>query len=293
MPSWEGKSKGVPWGYKFFVSLIKKGGVKPAYFILHFVAFYYFLFSWESSGYILYFYRSRLGFSLLKSYYKLYQNYYIFGQTLIDKVAVLSGLGSSFSFDFDGEDNLRQMVALKKGGLLLSAHAGNYEAAGHLLKRMNTRINIVMYDGEDAQIKKHMEAVNEERAFQIIFIKNDLSHIFKIHEALAANEIVCIHADRFRPENKTLTAKFFGKEALFPEGPFLLALKLKVPVAFVYAFKESQSHYHFYSSDLKFFASSNGDTLQTVLTEYIKTLEKMLLRYPEQWFNYHDFWKTN
>ena len=69
----------------------------------------------------------------------------------------MSGIPNRFTFNFDGEENLRKMVELGKGGLLLSAHIGNWEIAGHLLKRLNTKINIVMFDGEVQQIKAYLD----------------------------------------------------------------------------------------------------------------------------------------
>ena len=292
MPAWQGKSKGNTAGYKIFVFLMRTMGLIPAYFILRFVAFYYFLFSRQSTKSILYFYRIRLQLSYFKSLRILYANYYRFGQTLIDKVAVMAGIPTNFTFDFEGENYLRDMVALQKGGLLLSAHVGNWEVAGHLLKRMNTRINIVMYDGEDAQIKKYISSVTGEKTFNIIFIRqNDISHIFKINEALSKGELVCMHADRFVDDNKRLSGKFLGESANFPEGPYLLALKLKVPVAFVYAFKETSKHYRLFSTDLKYFSQAKGDTSNSILQQYTQSLEQMIKRYPEQWFNYYDFWK--
>ena len=77
MPAWQGKSKGNTLGYRIFVSVLKVGGVRPAYFMLRLVALYYFLFSWQSSKGTYYFFHKRLGFSKAKSILKLYRNYYI------------------------------------------------------------------------------------------------------------------------------------------------------------------------------------------------------------------------
>lgn len=197
---------------------------------------------------------------------------------------------TNFTFDFTGEENLHKIVAEKKGGILLSAHVGNWEAAGHMLKRLKTRINILMYDGEHAKIKKYMDEVTGERNFNIIYVKKDLSHIYKINQALSANEIVCMHADRFLEGNKTIITEIFGEPAHFPEGPFLLSLKLKVPVAFVHSFKESSTHYHFYSTELKYFYAEKGATVNSILKEYVENLEEKVRLYPEQWFNYYNFW---
>ncbi len=292
MARWQGKSKGTSAGYKIFVFLIKTTGLRGAYLLLRFVSLYYFIFSQGTSKHILELYRKILNYKTTGALIMLYRNYYNLGQTLIDKVAIMSGASNDFTFHFDGEEHLHAMIAGKKGGLLLSGHLGNWEAAGHLLKRLNTKINIVMFDGEDAQIKQYMEAVTGPKTFNIILVKNDLSHIYKINEALALNEVVCMHADRFLPGNKTITANFFDRPAKFPEGPFLLALKLQAPVVFVYAFKEGHWHYHLYSTPVKTYSSSQGDTMETIVNEYASSMEKMTRAYPEQWFNYYNFWQA-
>lgn len=288
--AWKGKSKTGALGYRIFVFILRLAGIRISYFVLRFVALYYFLFSYSSSRPMYRFYR-RMGYSIFGALAALYKNYYQFGQTLIDKVAVIAGIPNRFSFDFDGEENLHAIVAEKKGGLLMSAHVGNWEAAGQLLQRLNTTINIVMFDGENAQIKEYLEKVTGRKSFNVIYVKNDLSHIYQISEALSRNELVCMHSDRFLPGNKTLSASFLGEEAKFPEGPFVLALRLKVPIVYVYGFKESPGHYHFYSTPIKRMDRSKGDTTQTILDDYVRNLEQMIRRYPHQWFNYYDFWR--
>jgi predicted LPLAT superfamily acyltransferase len=292
MSAWQGKSKGTSAGYRIFVFLIRTAGKKGAYVLLRFVAFYYFLFSPKSTRPVLNFYRNRLGMGKFKSLKMIYSNYYRLGQCLIDKIALMTEADTDYTFDFDGEHHLREMVKQGRGGILLSGHLGNWEAAGHLLKRLGTRINVVMFDGEDARIKEYMDEVTGQKKFKIIYIRPDLSHIYEMTHALQQNELVCMHADRFLPGNKTVSVPFFSSEARFPEGPFLLALKLKAPVAFVFAFKESDKHYHFYSSELKTFDSRSGDTVHSVARSFATQLESMTRLYPAQWFNYYDFWKA-
>lgn len=292
MPSWQGKSKGTTLGYRIFVGILKNLGVFPAYFLLRFVAFYYFLFSHSSSKHILSFFRKRLGYGKMKSWRLLYRNYYLFGQSIIDKIVVMSGIRNRFTFDFDGEENLRQMVTNQKGGLLLSAHVGNWEIAGHLLKRLGTKINIVMFDGEHQQIKKYLERVTGERNMNVIVINNDISHIYAISDALKNNELVCMHADRFVEGNKTIEVPLLGENAKFPLGPFVLASKFKVPVSFVFAMKETSTHYHFFASDIKEYSGSGKDeTIKEVVRDFAAGMEKKVKQYPEQWFNYYNFWQ--
>ncbi|GAB3420264.1 LpxL/LpxP family acyltransferase [Niabella aquatica] len=291
MTDWEGKSRGNKTGYGIFIAILRRAGVLPAYVLLIFVAAYYYLFSWQSSKAIWNYFRKRLKFPFFRSVLKLYSNYYWFGQAIIDRIVMMAGIKNRFTFNFDGEEHLHQMVAHGKGGLLLSAHIGNWEIAGYLLKRLNTRINIVMFDGEHQQLKEYLENAAGRRNAHIIVIKDNLSHIYEIMEALNNNELVCMHSDRFLPGNKTLMAEFLGKPARFPQGPFALASRLHVPVSFVFALKESLFHYHFFATEAIEYKSSGSALPEAVLAEFVKAMTEKVQLYPSQWYNYYDFWK--
>ncbi len=292
MPSWEGKSKGTTLGYRIFVSVLRNFGVGPAYLLLRFVSLYFLLFSWNSTTIAFGFYRTRLKYSFLRSIMAVYQNYFQFGQSIIDKFVVMSGIPNSFTFDFDGEERLRAMVRAGKGGMLLSAHIGNWEIAGHLLKRLDTAINIVLFDGEHESIKQYTHSVTGERSVKIIVIKNDLSHIYAINDALQNNELVCMHADRFLEGNKTMDVSFFGEKAKFPMGPFIIATRFKVPVAYVFAMKETNLHYHFFASEIQDnFGAAKNEVMTKMLQDFAAEMEKKVRTYPLQWYNFYKFWQ--
>lgn len=292
MPAWIGKSRGNKSGYQFFVWILKQGGVRPAYFLLRFVTLYFYFFSLSASRALYTFYRNRIGFGPIKTIFCIYQNYFLLGQTLIDKVALMSGIDNPFTFHFDGEENLHQMAKLGKGGILLSSHLGNWDIAGHLLKRLNTPINIIIFDGEHEQIKNYLNSVTQEKWVKFIVLKNDLSHIYEISDALKRNEFICMHADRFLPGNKTKSHLFLGKEASFPIGPFVLASTFRVPVSFVFAVKETTLHYHFFATKGKDYSNvSKSVMMDAVLNDYVKEMEIKTRAYPRQWFNFYDFWK--
>lgn len=294
MAEWKGKTRGGLTGYKIFIAVLKYPGLPFAYFLLLFVALYFFLFNPASFRTIFYFYRKRLHFSFLKSLFAVYRNYYAFGQVILDKTATMGGFDAKFKFNFDGEEYLRAMAEGGKGGLFISAHIGNFEMAGNMLERIDTKVNIIMLDAEHQRIKEYLSNVTR-RSFNVIPVKEDNSHIYAISDALKNNEIVCMHGDRFLPGSKTITGNFLGKTALLPAGPFYLALKYNVPVSFVFAMKESIRHYHFYATPPMHFSMpanilKREDVLKTMAAEYLRTMEEKIKQYPYQWFNYYDFW---
>jgi len=288
MSKWDGKSKGTVLGYKIFVFLIKKAGIKAAYVLLYFVASYYFLFLKKSNKAISYYFKERLGYSGLKSKKMVFKSYYTFGQTIIDKISISAGMRNKFTYEFDGIETLKNLLAEKKGGVLISAHIGNFEIAEHFLGDIDIdfQINLVTTDLEHSAIKNYLESVTQKPTVKFIIIREDLSHIFEINAALSKNELVCFTGDRYFEGTKSLSEKILGQEANFPAGPFLIASRLKVPVVFVYVMKEPNLHYHLYARE----AVVKHRDEKGLLKAYIESLESMLTKYPLQWFNYFDFW---
>lgn len=285
---WKGKSRGSVLGYKIFVFCIKNLGLWSAYFILYFVAAYFCLFARSSSKASYYYFRKRRKYSLLKSGVKIYQGYYKFGQTIIDKIAISAGLRNKFTYHFDGIDQLKELLKQQKGGILISAHIGNFEIAEHFLNELdeNPAISLLTTDSEHRAIKEYLDSVTVKSKIKFIIIKNDLSHIFEINAALSRNELICITGDRYIQGAKYLTAPLLGKEAKFPAGPFLIASRLNVPVVFVYVMKETSKHYHLYARTTEV---KHRDA-QGLLMKYTENVAWILDKYPLQWFNYFDFW---
>ena len=288
MAQWEGKSKGTPLGYRIFVAILSNVGLYPAYLLLVFVASYYFLFSWKSNKHSYSFFRKHCGFNIFKSLLMVYWSYFMLGQSLIDKVAVMSGLSNKYSSTSNGSENIMQMAEMKRGAIMLGAHLGNWEIAGHFIARYDTVVNILIFDGEHAQIKDYIDGITGGKKFKMIPIKTDLSHVYLMSEALMRGETICMHADRFLPGNRTLPISFMGEDALFPTGPFQLVKALKAPYSFVYGVKTGPTHYDFYARPAREVA--NFADIQAMMEDYVRDLESMVRKCPGQWFNYYDFW---
>lgn len=288
---WEGKSKGTVLGYKIFIFFIKNFGVRAAYGLLYFVAFYYFIFSVKSTRSIYYYFRERLRYSALKSVLSVYKSYYTFGKTIIDKTAISSGLKNQFTYEFDGVETIIELLDKRQGGILISAHVGNFEIAEFFFEEIDTRsqISLVTTDAERRNIKEYMEKVTVRSNIKFILVSEDMSHIFEINNALSNGDLVCFTGDRYMKGSKVMTESLLEELAHFPAGPFLLASRLNVPVLFVYVMKETNKHYHLYSRKAQF---KNRDA-QGLLKEYTQSVEWMLKKYPLQWFNYFDFWNRD
>ncbi|MBA7524729.1 hypothetical protein ES705_16871 [subsurface metagenome] len=295
MSDWDGQSKGNVLGYKIFIFILRYIHIRVAYFIVWFVALYYY-FSTQKKD-IRFFYKQILHYDRVKSESSIFLNYVTFGKVLLDKIAILAGFSSKYTYDYEGEQHLHKMANEGKGGIIIGAHAGNWEIAGHLLTRINRPVHVLIYDGERSNLKELMEDITGEKSFDVIPVRdNDMLHIYEIKKALDNGDIIAMHGDRFRSGTKTHQCNFLGRQAKFPLGPYYLATQFNVPFCFVYTMKETNTHYHFSSTPPMNIDSGNkknkNENIKLKTELYASELEKMIRKYPLQWFNYYNFWNT-
>lgn len=288
---WNGQTRGGVLGYLFFVYLIRFFGIRVAYFMLAFVVVYFIPFAPKATKSTWRYSRKICKNSVLQSIRFLFKNYYKLGQILIDKVAIGIGKSNKYSFEFENYTQFLDLLNSDTGVVMIGGHIGNWEIGVPFFDEYAKKINIVMYDNEHQRIKEILEKNNAIKDFKVIAVNKDsLSHVFEISKALNNKEYVCFQGDRFVNEERTLKGILLGKEANFPLGPFVLASKMNTPVVFYFAMRESKMKYRFY------FYIASGDYQKrggqvTLLNQYTNYLDTLLRKYPEQWFNYYDFWK--
>lgn len=286
---WEGKSRGTLLGYQIYIFFLLNFGIGSAYIVLHFVIFYYILFSPRSNRDTYTYFRKRHGYSRTKSLLSIYKNYYTFGKTLTDKIAISTGLRHKFTFTHDGIEHIDNLLQKNQGGILISGHVGNFEISHYFLEDLysHSKISMVTTMAEHENIKDYMDNISVKSHLKFIVVKDDMSHIFEIHKAIDEGGLVVFTGDRYMPGSKVLNETLLGKEASFPMGPYLLASRLNIPVLFVYFMKGEKRHYDLYARKAEFKARD----AQGLLKEYTNSIEWILKKYPLQWFNYYDFWK--
>jgi predicted LPLAT superfamily acyltransferase len=211
--AWTGKSEGGVLGFRTFVYSIKTFGISFAYFILNFVSYYFYLFLSEKKKFLNEFYQQRVGYSPRESKKLIKKNFLLLGQGLIDKIAFLTGNGNKIDYEEKGEEYLKELVRKKQGAFLISAHVGNWDIAGNFLSVLGAKVHVLMFENEKEEITSLLLKEGVEPNFNIIPIKDDLSHFIGIYNAIKKGEFVCLHADRFLPGDPTINLAFLGGQA--------------------------------------------------------------------------------
>ena len=274
---WSGKTDGQPWMQRSLIALFRVVPLWLPYGIMALVVPFYMIFNRKGYKAMYRFFRKRLGYSRWKSFWKVYANHFRFGQIILDRFGVYAG--KKYRFITEGQELMDELEKHPEGFVNLSSHVGNYEIAGYSLKPKSKRFNALVYAGETATVMENRQKMLSQNNMSMIPVKEDMSHLFLLNNAIDNGEIVSMPADRIFGSQKACECQFFGDKARFPMGAFALAEKKNVPMLAVFVMKESYSAYHAYVRDIK--------TAQ----DFATNLEEIVRKYPTQWFNYFDFWK--
>ncbi|MCB5357670.1 glycosyltransferase family 2 protein [Vibrio lentus] len=230
-----------------------------------------------------------------------YNHLLSFGHTMLDKLAAWKGDFSVDNLTIHGQDQFESMVENQQGVLILGSHLGNIELCRALGRRhSNIKINALVFTEHAERFNSVMKAVNPQSDLNLIQVTSmGPDTAILLQQKLEQGEWIVIVGDRTSTskESRSVWAEFLGKEAPFPQGPFMLASVLKAPVFLLFGLRDdSQPKPHFnvyfehFSDKIELPRKTREQSLQQVVQKYANRLEHYTLKAPLQWYNFFNFW---
>lgn len=291
---WQGKTQGGKFGLKPLLFFFKIIPLSVGYFILWFIIPFYIVFARKGYKSIYHYFRTKRKLFPLKSFFKTFQNHYRFGQILLDRFALFAGKKNVFSVEVEGNEIITDLIAKKEGGIIVSSHVGNFEIAGYLFSMGNSKMHGLIFGEENPTMLQFRNEILAKNKISLIPVSPDLSHMFTIMNVIKKGEFVAIPGDRSFHGTRIQPCKFLGKETNFPTGAFNIADKLNVPVISLFVMKSGRKTYKIYIKHIEPKIENKYKTKQDKVTGhlecFVKEVETIVKTYPEQWFNFYDFW---
>lgn len=230
-----------------------------------------------------------------------YRHFLSFGENLLDKIIVWTGNITPDQVDFPNRKLLLDLIEQKRGAILLSAHIGNLEICHAIAnQRGQIRLNVLVHTKHAEKFNRLLGGRGGSATIQLIQV-TELSPAIAIdlQNKIERGEFLVMVGDRI-PINgsRTVWADFLGKDAEFPQGPYLLASLLHCPVYTLFCFKVGGR----FQVDLELFAESiriprtepqRRQILETLAHRYAKQLEVHCRIAPFQWFNFFPYWNPS
>ncbi len=290
MAQWQGTTYGNGWMHKWLIRLLRHTDTRVLYAFAAVFIVPVCLIVNPAQRITYRYFRDRWGMSWLRAVIKTYVNFYMFAQVVIDKFAMYAG--RKFKTEIEGYDYFLTLAGKEGGFIQLSAHIGNYEIAGYTLTAEKKRFNALVFAGEKESVMRNRNRMFGDRNIRMIAIKPDMSHIFLINNALSDGETVSMPADRVIGSQKTMAVTLLGKEAHLPAGPFTVATMRGLPVIAVNVMKTAHDTYKIYVTPLRYDLSApRRQQARQLADAYAAEIGRMMTMYPEQWYNYFDFWQ--
>lgn len=260
--------------------------------LLYPIVAYFFLTSADSRAASLRFYEKVNGKSGWRDYFR---QLLCFAETLLDRIYILSGNSDNYRINATGREILIEERERGRGMILLGSHLGSFEACQVMVReRAGLDVHMVAYFAGSQKIRSILDELNPGLSRRIID-PTAPDAIFRMREVVEAGGVLAILADRVGIGEKKAMVRFFGEEAEFPAGPFLIAHLLGCPVYSFFGLLSGHCQYDTYVERVAERIELPRKKRQQVLEEYVQgyvgRLEYFCRRHPYNWFNFYDYWK--
>ena len=185
----------------------------------------------------------------------------------------------------EGAEHLDTALAGTRGVVVLTAHLGNWELAGRLLPLRHARpIHVVVAAEVDPGVERFLRGGPVPVRF---VARTHPTAVLSLVAALRRGEVVAMQGDRALGDRSDVGVRFFGAEAPFPLGPFVLARATGARVVPAFCVLTRNRRYTIQVGP-PMHVGVGGE--RAALTEWVHILESAVRCHPEQWFNFFDVW---
>lgn len=216
-----------------------------------------------------------------------------FACSVVDKISAICDTKTPLEFDmYNNSDmqRLQKMLDDNKGVFFISSHLGNIETLSAMPAGQNKRMNAFMNVGQN-QVFREFVAKKAKYTNTIIHPTENIGVAVagNMYDAIKRGELVLMAGDRISPTapDKVINVKILNHNCALPIGVFRFARACDCPVFAVVNIKTEKLKYRMFVKQL------NTSSIDIMVQEYAKFIEEMMLKYPEQWFNFFDFFGNN
>ena len=217
---------------------------------------------------------------------------YAFACAMVDKMSASCDKKSKIKFSIDKNadwNEFQTLLANNQGVFLICSHLGNIEALAAYSPGTPKTMHAFMQITQNSIFHQFMMRHNVAKNTILYPTENiNISTAAEMFDYLKRGDLVMMAGDRTSPNspNRYETVRFLGVDCQFPIGTFKFAHAESAPIFAICLMNVGCEKYKIYVKKL-----GNESTRQTI-AEYANFLEKLVLLYPKQWFNFFDFFEN-
>lgn len=215
-----------------------------------------------------------------------------FGRITADnlKWTHLSSAQRAGLLSIEGAAHIRQVLDNGRGGLIFTAHFGNWEVAAEAVAAM-APLNVVARPLDNPLLEVELARFRKRRGTKII---SKFRAVRPILQALGRNELVAILIDQNVLRNQAVFVDFFGRQAATTPGLAAFHLRARSPLIPVFCVPGPRSSYRVRIGEPLTFDPGGkfGQDVLKITQACTKMIETEIRERPGLWLWFHNRWKT-
>ncbi|MCU4493527.1 acyltransferase [Acinetobacter guillouiae] len=216
-----------------------------------------------------------------------------FGECILDKIEGWLGKVAEEKLILHGHAHFRENY--KKGAIIVVSHFGNIELLRAIKSDHQQKINVLVYQKHASKFNEFLKKLNQKADVHLISVDElGVDTAILLQEKLDQGEWIIVAADRVPVQSQRVeNLKFLADESAWPQGPWILASLLKVPILAVFCYRKQDNfhvHIHSIAQKLNFPRQTRNQAIAEVIQRYVQLVEQHCVDAPYQWFNFYNFW---
>ena len=173
------------------------------------------------------------------------------------------------------------------GKILMTAHIGNWEMMLPIISKFKKVIGVA----REQKNKGANKFIIENRSFNNVELISNKGSTRKMAKALFKNKILLLVCDQ-NAKSKGNKLLFFNKESSFPKGPgyFHFLTNSELIYGFCILNKDYKYELKIRNLNIEKKIEQKDELVIQINRLYIKKLEEIITKYPEQYFWFHKKW---
>ncbi|BDU70668.1 lipid A biosynthesis acyltransferase [Geothrix oryzae] len=222
---------------------------------------------------------------MVRQHARAWVDFFFYGQRPVEEA--LAQFAS-----IEGADRLDAARAEGRGVILLTAHAGNYELGGVLLRARNLKVHAVYKPDRFEAVERLRESLRAQGGVVGIPVDGVGFSTLPLVKLLREGALVGMQGDRDFSLNG-VPMPFFGREVPFPRGPWELAAMTGAPIITSFFFTDEDRRFHARFGEPIHIRGGRGERMAEIeagMRAYVAGLETLIRQHPSQWYCFYPFW---
>ncbi|MBN1869903.1 MAG: lysophospholipid acyltransferase family protein [Candidatus Omnitrophica bacterium] len=189
-----------------------------------------------------------------------------------------------------GIDHLDKVLKEGKGGIIVTAHIGNWELGGAFLNVLGYPLIAVALPHKERPVN---DLFNDQREHKGVTIIPTHGAMRQCIEQLKNNKLVALVADRDFGKNG-LTMNFLGHKMIVPKGPAILSLSTEAPILPMFCIRQTDASFALSCCEPIYppkgiHTEIKPEMMEALMRRYLSVIEEKIRAYPSQWLLFREF----